>query len=45
MDNKAQLFKVDMKIRFDKKGNFKSVIYGGKTYSIKAWNKKVQQDF
>jgi RHS repeat-associated protein len=45
LNDKAQLFKVDMKIRFDKKGNFKAVIYGGKTYSIDAWNKKVKQDF
>jgi RHS repeat-associated protein len=45
LDNKAQLFKVDMKIRFDKNGNFKAVISGGKTYSIKAWNKKVEGEF
>ena len=45
LNNKADLFKVDMKLRFDKKGNFTAVISGGKTYSIKAWNKKVEQEF
>jgi hypothetical protein len=44
-DNKQDLFKVDLQLRFDKKGIFTSVIHGGKTYAVDAWNKKVQREF
>jgi RHS repeat-associated protein len=44
-DNQQDLFKVDMQIRFDQKGIFTAVIQGGKTYTIEAWNKKVQGEF
>lgn len=44
-DNKENLFEINMKIRFDKKGNFTAVIVDGKTYTIEAWNKKVQAQF
>lgn len=44
-DNKIQKYRIDMKINFDKKGNFTSVVSGGRTYSVDAWNKKVQGEF
>ncbi|RXK85817.1 RHS repeat domain-containing protein [Filimonas effusa] len=44
-DNKKPLFKVNMQIIFDSKGNFTGVQQGDKTYSVDDWNKKVQSDF
>ena len=44
-DNKTKLFNVNMQIIFDKKGNFIGVKQGDKTYSVKDWNTKVQEDF
>jgi hypothetical protein len=44
-DNKQDLFKVDIQIRFDKKGNFTAVIEGDKTYTVEQWNKRVQNQF
>jgi RHS repeat-associated protein len=44
-DNKQDLFKVDLRLRFDKKGNFTAVIQGGKTYTVEQWNAKVRREF
>jgi RHS repeat-associated protein len=44
-DQKNKLMNVDLQIKFDKKGNFTAVISGGKTYSIEAWNKKIEAQF
>ena len=44
-DNKENLFKVNMQIKFDDKGNFTGVQQGKITYSIADWNKKVQEEF
>lgn len=44
-DNQIAKYSIDMKINFDKKGNFTSVVSGGKTNTIGAWNKKVQREF
>lgn len=44
-DNNKPLFNVNIKVNFDKKGNFTGVTQGNKTYSVSDWNKKVQEDF
>ncbi|WP_131797627.1 hypothetical protein [Flavobacterium psychrophilum] len=44
-DNKVKLFNVNMQVNFDKKGNFTGVQQGDKTYNVKEWNTKVQEDF
>lgn len=44
-DNNKPLFNVNMKVSFDKKGNFTGVTQGGTNYSVSDWNKKVQEDF
>ena len=44
-DNKEDLFKVDFQVKFDRKGNFNAVIQDGKTYSVDAWNRRVQAQF
>jgi RHS repeat-associated protein len=44
-DNKQDLFKVDMQVKFDKKGNFTGVIQNGKTYTVNEWNKRVKASF
>jgi hypothetical protein len=44
-DNQLFLFKVDMQIQFDEKGNFTGVNEGSKFYSVEAWNKKVKSEF
>ena len=44
-DNKQDLFKVDIQVKFDRKGNFTAVIQDGKTYTVDEWNKRVQAQF
>jgi RHS repeat-associated protein len=44
-DNKKSLFKVDMKVKFDKDGNFSGVTQGKTNYSVGEWNKRVQEGF
>jgi hypothetical protein len=44
-DNKENLFKVNMQVKFDDKGNFTGVQQGKTTYSVTDWNKKVQEGF
>lgn len=44
-DNKEDLFKVDIQVKFDRKGNFTSVIQDGKTYTVDQWNRRVQDQF
>lgn len=39
------LFKVNMQIRFDDKGNFTGVTHDGKDYTIDEWNTRVQEGF
>ncbi|MEX2345023.1 MAG: hypothetical protein WD604_05375 [Balneolaceae bacterium] len=39
------LFKVNMQIQFDDKGNFTGVTYDGKDYMIDEWNRRVQEGF
>ncbi|MEO6883505.1 MAG: hypothetical protein ABI199_05730 [Bacteroidia bacterium] len=38
-DNTKKLGTVDVRINIDSKGNFTGVEYGGKTYTLKEWNK------
>jgi len=44
-DNKEALFKINIKVNFEKKGNFTGVISNDKTYSVEEWNKKIQREF
>lgn len=44
-DNKEFLFNVSMQVQFDDKGNFMGVKQGDKTYTVKQWNEKVQNNF
>jgi RHS repeat-associated protein len=44
-DNKQPLFKVNIQIQFDSKGNFTGVQQGDKKYSVDDWNKYVQDGF
>jgi len=44
-DNNLPLFNVNMEIKIDKKGNFTGVKEGDKTYSVEAWNAKIENDF
>ncbi len=44
-DNNSPLFRVDIKIKFDEKGNFTGVSRYGIDYSVDDWNKKVQNGF
>jgi hypothetical protein len=43
--NRDPIFKVDLRIRFNDKGNFVAVTQGRRTYTIEEWNKRVQGDF
>jgi RHS repeat-associated protein len=44
-DNKQPLFKVNIQIQFDSKGNFTGVQQGDKKYSVNEWNKFIQDAF
>lgn len=44
-DNKKSLFEVNMKVNFDKDGNFTGVTQGKANYSVDEWNKSVQEGF
>jgi RHS repeat-associated protein len=44
-DNKKPLFKVNIQVTFDSKGNFTGVQQGGKKYTVKEWNKLVLGKF
>ncbi len=44
-DNKKDLFKVNMKVQFDKKGNFTGVRQDKRKYTVEQWNQKVKEDF
>jgi RHS repeat-associated protein len=44
-DNRTPLFKVDFRIKFDRKGNFIAVIQDGRTFTIEEWNKRVRAQF
>ncbi len=44
-DNKLNLFKVDMKVKFDANGNFTGVSQGKKNYTVEQWNEKIEKTF
>jgi hypothetical protein len=44
-DNKEPLFKVNIQVQFDSKGNFTGVQQGDKKYTVDEWNKYVQGGF
>lgn len=44
-ENKRPTFTVNMMVNIDKNGNFTGVTQGNKTYTVKEWNKHVQDTF
>jgi len=44
-ENNNNLINVDMKVLFDKNGNFTGVKNGDQTFTIKQWNKFVKDEF